>query len=117
MPHVVLTGAILVDDIFPLLKPVLIRNQGGILKTDAMYISQDKSSILIESLAIEEGKKRSFFTLIGQRDDGLVIRIYPGSDVEKTVGVKSILSEIAKQLIGRFPQVRIGETNLMEFLK
>ncbi|MCU0849918.1 MAG: hypothetical protein MUC80_01420 [Candidatus Thermoplasmatota archaeon] len=117
MPHVVLTGAIHVDDIFPLLEPVLIRNQGGILKTDAMYISRDKSSILIESLAIEEGKKRSFFTLIGQRDDGFVIRIYPGSDVEKTAGVKSILSEIAKQLIGRFPQVRIGETNLMEFLK
>ena len=60
MPHVVLTGAIRVDDIFAVLKPVLNRNPKGILKTDAMYINRDKSSILIESLAIEGGKKGVF---------------------------------------------------------
>jgi len=82
-----------------------------------MYLSRDKMSILIESLRIENGIKRSFFTLILRRDDGVVIRIYQGSDVEKTVGVKSILGELAKQLLTSFPQLTIGETNLSDYLK
>jgi hypothetical protein len=117
MPHVVLSGAVRVDDIFNVLKPVFIRNQNGILKTDTIYMSRDKKTILIEALTIEGGAKRSFFAMIGQRDDGVVVRIYPGSEVEKTVGVKNILSEIAKQLLVTYTNVTIGETNLLEFLK
>jgi hypothetical protein len=82
-----------------------------------MYMSRDKSAILIESLSIEGGVKRSFFAMIGRKDDGVVVRIYQGSEVEKTAGVKSILSEIAKQLLAAFPQLTIGETNLSEYLK
>jgi hypothetical protein len=55
--------------------------------------------------------------MIGRRDDGVVVRIYQGSEVEKTVGTKSILSEIAKQLLAAFPQLTIGETNLSEYFK
>jgi len=117
MPHVVLNGNISSDDIFNKLKTIFINNENGILKTDTMYMSRDKTAILIESLAIEDSVKRSFFAMIGRRDDGVVIRIYQGTDVEKTIGVKSILSEIAKQLLIAFPQLTIGETNLSEYLK
>jgi hypothetical protein len=117
MPHVVLNGPVGIDDIFNKLKAVLIRNESGVLKTDNMYMSRDKSAILIESLSIEGGIKRSFFAMIGRRDDGVVVRIYQGSEIEKTTGVKSILSEIAKQLLAAFPQLTIGETNLSEYLK
>jgi hypothetical protein len=82
-----------------------------------MYMSRDKTSIIIESLSIEGGVKRSFFAMIGRRDDGVVVRIYQGSEIEKTTGVKSILSEIAKQLLAAFPQLTIGETNLSAYLK
>jgi hypothetical protein len=47
----------------------------------------------------------------------VVIRIYPGIEVEKTSGIKKILSEIAKQLLVIFPQLKIGETNFTEYLK
>jgi hypothetical protein len=117
MPHVVLNGKIKIDDIFNILKSVVIRSESGLLKTDNIYMNTDKTSILIESLAIEDGVKRSFFTLIGQRQDGVVIRIYQGSEVEKTVGVKSILGILAKQLLVAFPHLTIGETNLADYLK
>ena len=55
--------------------------------------------------------------MISLRDDGIVVRIYPGLEVEKTNGVKKILSEIAKQILTMFPQLTIGETNLLEYLK
>jgi hypothetical protein len=117
MPHVVLNGTVRIEDIFNTLKGVFIRKESGLLKTDTMFMSRDKTDILIEALTIEGGVKRSFFALIGQRDEGVVVRIYQGSDVEKTVGVKSILSEIAKQLLVAFPHLTIGETNLLEYLQ
>lgn len=117
MPHVVLTGKVNIDSIFNKLNGVFIRNESGLLKTENIYMSRDKTTIIIETLAIESGVKRRFLTMIGRRDDGVVVRIYQGSEVEKTVGVKSILGEIAKQLQVAFPQLTIGETNLSEYLK
>jgi hypothetical protein len=117
MPHAVLNGNVDLDDIFNKFKGVFIRNENGILKTDNIYISRDKTAILIESLAIEGGVKNSFFALINRRNDGVVVRIHPVIEVEKTSGIKNILSEIAKQLLVVFPQLTIGETNLSEYLK
>lgn len=117
MPHVVLNGDVPIEDIFNTFKSVFIRNEQGLLKTDSIYISHDMTSILIESLAIEKGVKHSFLALIGRRDDGVVIRIYPGIEVEKTSGVKRLLSELAKQLMASFPALKIGETNLLDYLQ
>lgn len=117
MPHVVLNGKVSLDDIFNKFKGVLVRNENGILKTDNIYFSRDKTIMLIESLAIEKGVKNSFLAMISRRDDGVVVRIYPGIEVEKTPGVKKILSEIAKQLLTSSPELIIGETNLLDYLK
>lgn len=117
MPHIVLNGNVNLDEIFNKFKGVLIRNEYGILKTDNIFISRDKTSIIIESLAIEKGVKNSFLSMISRRDDGVVVRIYPGIEVEKTVGVKKILSEISKLLLKVFPQLKVGETNLLDYLK
>lgn len=117
MPHVVLNGDVNIDVIFNKLKNVYVSIKNGILKTENIYINRDKTTLLLESLTIENGIKRNFFSLIGRRQDGVVIRIYQGSEVEKTVGVKTILSEITKQLLIEFPVLSIGETNLLEYLK
>ena len=117
MPHVVLNGNVNIDDILKKFNSILIRDEYGILKTDDIYINRDKTAILIESIAIEKGAKNSFLTMISRRDDGVVVRIYPILEVEKTNGVKKILSEIAKQILKIFPQLTIGETNLLEYLK
>ena len=117
MPHVVLNGIINIDDILKKFNSILIRDENGILKTDNIYINRDKTAIIIESLAIEKGAKNSFLSMISHREDGVVVRIYPLLDVEKTDGVKKLLLEIAKQILTMFPQLKIGETNLSEFLK
>ncbi len=117
MPHVVLNGDANLDDIFTKFKGVLIRNEQSVLKTDTIYMNRDKTALLIESLAIEKGVKHNFLAMVSHRNDGVVVRIYPGIEVEKTSGIKTILSEIAKQLLAVFPQLKIGETNISEFLK
>lgn len=117
MPHVVLSGEVNCEKAFDILEDIFVKLPKGILKTTDQYLEKNKKAILIESLAIEEGKKTSFLALLNDREDGLVIRIYPGKDdIEKTDGVKRILAELAKQLLDKFENVTIGKTNLQEFL-
>ena len=68
--------------------------------------------ILIDSLAIDAGKKTVFLSMISGRNDGVVVRLYPNIDVDKTEGVEKIIVELAKQLIATFPGFTVGETNL-----
>ncbi len=117
MPHVVLEGKAAIEDIFEELKPLFIRNESTILRTMETYIERGKNAILIDSLAIEASRKTIFLALISGRDDGVVVRLYPKIEVEKTDGVKKILVELAKQLIATFPGLKVGETNLQEHLK
>ena len=105
-----------VENIFKELKPLMIRNENSILRTMEAYLEREKNVILIDSLAIDADKKIVFLAMISGRNDGVVVRLYPKIDVEKTEGVKKILAELAKQLIVRFPELSIGETNLEKYL-
>jgi hypothetical protein len=116
LPHIVLNGNCEIASIYKNIEPVLIQNGKNVLKTVNIYIDQSQTSILFESLIIEKGRKIKFFGLISKREDGLVIRIFPGYEVEKTDGVKRILAEMAKNLLRKCPALRIGKTNLSEFL-
>ncbi|MDG6223874.1 MAG: hypothetical protein IAX21_05755 [Candidatus Bathyarchaeota archaeon] len=117
MPHVVLTGNISLRDIFEKIEAFVVRENKSILKISDKFINQDETSILVESLTIEDKNKTSFLVLLSKREDGLVVRIYPQIDVEKTDGVKKILAKIADNLIAAFPSLEVGKTNLQEFLQ
>ncbi len=117
LPHVVLNGKISVEEIFDKLNPLFIKNPDGILKTKEAYLEKNKKDILIDALAIENGKKTVFLALISGREDSVVVRLYPQFDVEKTDGVKRILAELAKQMLQTFAELKVGETNLQDYLK
>ena len=112
MPHVVLEGKIDVSTTFEKLESFMMKYEDNLLKTVEHYINHSSSAILIECLVIESGQKKQFFTYINNRDDGVVIRLYPKFIVEKTEGVKQILVEIAKKLLVEFPSLKVGKTNL-----
>jgi hypothetical protein len=116
MPHAVLVGSISIETIFNELEPLFVKEEDMILKTSRKYIEHDKSSILIESIVIEGGIKTEFLTLIGKRDDGIVIRVSPILEVEKITGVKRVLAETAKQIISKYSEMKIDKTNLEAWL-
>ena len=117
MPHFVLKGPVSIENVFNELKPIFIRDERILLKTTDIYLERGKNAILIDSLAIQSDRKTSFLAMITGREDGIVIRLYPKIEFEKTDGVKKILSEMTKQLIQIFPVFEVGETNLSEYLK
>jgi len=116
MPHVVLTGELDIDAVFGKLEKVFLKDEKGILKTGASYLESEKKAIIIEATVIENGPPKNFFVLISQREDGLVVRLHPSLDVEKTDGVKMTLALVAKQVMAAFPGTAVGKTNLQDFL-
>jgi hypothetical protein len=115
LPHVVLKGKASIQNIFEKLEPLFVRDETVILKTGELYLERNKNAILIDSLAIESDKK-SFLAMITGRENGVVVRLYPKQEIEKTDGVKRILAEISKQLVRKFPDFKTAETNLGEYL-
>ncbi len=115
MPHVVIQGDLHLPDIFKQLDLFVIKTDSKIIKTTKIYLSKDISSILIETITIDMGKRISFLSMISQRNDGVVVRLYPGTNVEKTDLVKQSLSEIAKKILILFSESNIGKTNLQDF--
>jgi len=116
LPHVVLNGKASIQNIFEKLEPLFVRDGTEILRTMELYLERNKNAILIDSLAIESDKKKSFLAMITGRENGVVVRLYPKQEIEKTDGVKRILAEIAKQLFRKFPDFKTAETNLGEYL-
>ena len=116
MPHVVLSGKIDIEDVFRELKPLFLKDENVLLRTPDSYLEREKRAILIESLSIQEDKAINFLTIINKREDGIVIRLYPKSEVEKTEGVKRLLAELASQLLQTFNELRLSETNLSKYL-
>ena len=116
LPHVVLNGKASIQNIFEKLEPLFVRDGTDILRTMELYLERSKNAILIDSLAIEANKKKSFLAMITGRENGVVVRLYPKQEIEKTEGVKRILAEIAKQIVRKFPDFKTAETNLGEYL-
>ncbi len=109
-------GTPTIEDVFRALKPLFIKSEPGVLRTTDSYRERTGESILIGSLSIQGKKTTSFLAMISGRADGVVIRLYPRLEVEKTDGVKRVLAELAKQLLETFPEFKLGDTNLKEYL-
>ncbi|MCK5251888.1 MAG: hypothetical protein KAQ96_03025 [Thermoplasmata archaeon] len=117
LPHVVLVGNVDMEEVFRRLKPVFVKTDRGILKATDSYMDRGRRNIIVDSLAIEGGERERFLMLIGQREEGLVVRLFDVPEVERTEGVKRLLAETAKQLLATFPDLVVGETNLERYLK
>jgi len=117
MPHIVLDGAVDGERFFETFQPTQERAEGEILKTQDIYISRDKKILLVEAIAIEDGPPQRFFIQMSVKDNRTTVRIYPGTDPVKTLGVKKLLAIVAKLMRDQHPEVNYGSTNLKEFLR
>ena len=116
MPHVVLENINSAKDAFDVLVLFTTKIEGGVLKITDKYLNASQTSVLVESLAIENGKNQSFFIHLSQKKTSLTVRLLPLTDPEKTLGVKTILALVARQIRDSNPNVIYGKNNLQDFL-
>ena len=117
MPHVVLLGSVEMEEVFRLFKPVFAKTERGIVKATDSYIDRGGRCMLVDSLAIEGGEQTRFMMEISQKEDGLLVELWSGLEVESSEGVKTVLGETSKQLLETFTELVVGDTDLQSYLE
>ncbi|CAA6823230.1 MAG: Unknown protein [uncultured Sulfurovum sp.] len=116
MPHIVLENINDTKEAYEAVSPFAQKTDGGILKVMDKYINAKAQSVLVESLAIENGVNQNFFVQLSPKKNSLTVRLLPLTDPEKTKGVKTIMAHIAKQIKDTDDKITYGKNNLEDFL-
>lgn len=116
MPHVVIEEALDLGLACQGIKVAAVRNGGEILKVVDVYLNRSGHTALVDCVVVEEGRSRTFFVQLSQKDRQITVRLLPETDPEKTDGVKRVMALIAKQLHQATTGSRFGKTNLQPFL-
>jgi len=116
MPHIVIEGPLELESFFRIYAPRVHALPNGALKLMDGFLNQSGSSMLIEAIAAEGGPPNRFFILILRHEGKTTVKLYPGSDPEKTPGVKKLLAIVARQILDGCPGTAYGTTNLKDYL-
>jgi hypothetical protein len=116
MPHVEVRGPIRLAGFHARFTPRVLREGETVIKAVATFLSPDGRTLLLDMIVVEAFLRQSFFLLLTERDDGVMVRLLPRTSPEKTGGVKRAVAWTAVRLQAGFPSTTVGATNLGEFL-
>ena len=114
MPHVVFDKKIDLELFSKNFQEKIIK-KSFLIKVSDVFLDRKKRVALIPTVVIDK-LHQQFFIEISTRQDKTTIRLFPGTDPEKTDGVKISLGLVAKIVQETNPNHRITRTNIGEFL-
>ena len=79
------------------------------------YTDKEKRTALVAAVVVDK-LHQQFLIEISTRKGKTTVRLFPGTDPEKTDGVKMSLGLIAKLIRGMNPSLKITRTNIDGFL-
>lgn len=114
MPHAVLNKKI---DLQKLSRNFddMITQHPCLIKMQNIFVDKHNRSALISTTVIEE-KNQNFFIEINSREGKTTIRLFPGTDPEKTDGVRTALGLVVRKIQEIYPDAIVTKTNIQEFL-
>ena len=116
MPHVQIIGSVRLEQLAERFEPLSIRNGDTIGKALAFFLNARDRTALVQALVVEPRINRRFYVLLTEKPDGLMVRLNPLTDPEKTDAVKRLLAAVADWIHRASPGSSYGTTNLQEFL-
>jgi|GEM_PF-555748 len=114
MPHIVFDKTIDLDALHADFVP-FVTMEPCIIKLNDFFLSKNKKVALVPTVVIDE-KNQQFLIEIFAKEEKTTIRLYPGTDPEKTDGVKTSLGCMAKIIQKTSPDLKISKTNIGEFI-
>jgi len=116
MPHIQIIGSARLEQLAERFEALHIRYGEAVLKTTAFYLNPRDRMALVQALVAEPRINRKFYVLLVEKHDGLMVRLDPLTDPEKTDGVKRLLAAVADWIRRLSPESTYGATNLQEYL-
>ena len=114
MPHVVLDKKINLKKFCNEFQNLSINKP--IIKITNIFLDKLERTALLPTTVIESNTNQHFLIEINVKDNKTTIRLYPGTDPEKTKGVKMFLGLLANKLLRLFPYANIAKTNIQNFI-
>jgi hypothetical protein len=119
LPHIVLSGSILLRNAFEHMHKILFKDQKSntIVHIENYFINQSGDIVLAKAVAVDQ-KPQSFYIMVMNREDNTTIRLDPTTDPEKTHGVKIALALMARRIqeIEKTHNLYVSKTNIQEFI-
>lgn len=114
MPHVVFNKTLDLEEFSRLFTSFFAR-EPYIIKIRDLFLNRDGKISLVPTTVVDE-KNQQFLIEIIAKDNKTTVRLFPGTDPEKTNGVKMAIGCLAKMIQTNFPDLEISKTNIMEFI-
>ena len=114
MPHVVFDKDIDLESFSQEFKEMVIK-EPFLIKLLDVYTNKERRVALVPAVVIDK-LHQQFLIEISTRKDKTTVRLFPGTDPEKTDGVKMSLGLTAKIIQETNPNLKITKTNIDKFL-
>ncbi|MDH3766520.1 MAG: hypothetical protein OER82_12040 [Nitrosopumilus sp.] len=114
MTHVVFDKEIDLESFSKEFKETILKKP-FLIKLLNVYTDKEKRTALVPAVVIDK-LHQQFLIEISTRTNKTTIRLFPGTDPEKTDGVKMSLGLTAKIIQEMNPDLKITRTNIDEFL-
>ena len=114
MPHVVFDKEIDLESFSKEFREMMIKKP-FFIKLLNVYTDREKRTVLVPAVVIDK-LHQQFLIEISTRKDKTTIRLFPGTDPEKTDGIKMSLVLTAKIIQEMNPNHKITKTNIDAFL-
>ena len=114
MPHVVFDKRLNLEN-FSKQFQVFVLKEPYLIKLMNVFLDREKRTALIPTVVIDKIHQQ-FLIELSTRKGKTTIRLYPGTDPEKTDGVKMALGLVAKMIQKSNSDYQITKTNIDEFL-
>lgn len=114
MPHVVLNKKIDLEG-FSKKFHNIFQKEPFLIKIQNVFLDREKRCALVPTVVIDE-KNQQFLIEITSREGKTTVRLYPGTDPEKTDGVKTAMGILVKKIQETFSGAIITKTNIRNFI-
>lgn len=114
VPHIVFDEKIELLDFSKKFIPIFEKEQ-YLIKISDIFVNKEDHTALLPAVAISHIHQQ-YLIEISTRKYKTTIRLYPGTDPEKTDAVKLSLALLAGQIIKNYPNFQIIKTNLNDYI-
>lgn len=114
MPHVVLNTKIDLE-CFSTKFQNIFQKEPFLIKIQNIYLDKEKRCALVPAVVIDD-KNQQFLIEISSSEGKTTVRLYPGTDPEKTEGVKTAMGMLVKKIQETFSGALVTKTNIGNYI-
>ena len=114
MPHAVLDKKVDLQRLSDEFQEIM-EKKPFLIKITNVFLDRQKRTALLPTIVVDE-KNQQFLIEINTREGKSTVRLYPGTDPEKTEGVKTALGLVVRKLQNIFIDTKITKTNIEEYI-